>query len=136
MIGALRPLTPQHTIFGQYEGYHEVAGVAPGSTTETYAAVRLAVDFWRWADVSTVIRAGKTLPVSATEVNIRFRLAPYDIFGLDRFTANDARRFLIWPETEMGLPLIGKKPGAGWRSEVQELSFAQEPDPTCAPTIG
>jgi glucose-6-phosphate 1-dehydrogenase len=127
VIGALRPLTPQHAAFGQYEGYHEVAGVAPGSTTETYAAVRLAVDSWRWADVPIVIRAGKTLPVSATEVSIRFRRAPYDIFGLDQFAGNDALRFRIWPETAMGLSLIGKKPGAGWHPEVQELSFAQAP---------
>ena len=61
VIGALRPLTPEHTVFGQYDGYHDVDGVAPDSTTETYAAVRLAVDSWRWADVPIVIRAGKTL---------------------------------------------------------------------------
>jgi glucose-6-phosphate 1-dehydrogenase len=127
VIGALRPLSPEHTVFGQYDGYHDVAGVAPGSTTETYAAVRLSLDSWRWADVPIVIRAGKTLPVSATEVSIRFRHARYDIFGLGGLTAGNALRFRIWPETEMGLTLMGKKPGAGWHPEVEELTFAQQP---------
>ncbi len=127
VIGALRPLTPEHTVFGQYDGYHDVDGVAPDSTTETFAAVRLAVDSWRWADVPIVIRAGKTLAVTATEVSIRFRPAPYDVFGLSGVTNGNALRFRVWPETEVGLTLIGKKPGAGWVPEVEELSFAQRP---------
>ena len=61
VIEALRPLDAAHTVFGQYDGYHDVAGVAPGSTTETYAAVSLACDSWRWADVPILIRAGKSL---------------------------------------------------------------------------
>jgi len=127
VIGALRPLTAEQTVFGQYDGYHDVVGVAPGSTTETYAAVRLSLDSWRWSDVPILIRAGKTLPVTATEVAIRFRPARYDIFGLGRLNAKNALRFRIWPETEMGLTLMGKRPGAGWHAEVEELSFAQRP---------
>jgi glucose-6-phosphate 1-dehydrogenase len=127
VIGALRPLTPENTVFGQYDGYHDVAGVAPGSTTETYAAVRLSLDSWRWADVPIVIRAGKTLPVTATEVCIRFRPARYDIFELAGLSGGNALRFRIWPETAMGLTLMGKRPGAGWHAEVEELSFAQQP---------
>src|ERR1035438_8943772 len=69
LIGALRPLTPQDTVKGQYEGYLQVAGVDPKSVTETYVAVRLAADSWRWADVPILIRAGKCLPVTATEVD-------------------------------------------------------------------
>jgi glucose-6-phosphate 1-dehydrogenase len=113
-------------VFGQYDGYLDVDGVAPGSKTETYAAVRLAVDSWRWSGVPIVIRAGKTFPVTATEVNIRFRRAPYDMFRMDRLTVGNSLRFRIWPETEMGLTLIGKKPGEGWRPEVEELVFAQQ----------
>jgi glucose-6-phosphate 1-dehydrogenase len=127
VIGALRPLTPEQTVFGQYDGYHDVVGVAPGSTTETYAAVRLSLDSWRWSDVPILIRAGKTLPVTATEVAIRFRPARYDIFDLGSLNAKNALRFRIWPETEMGLTLMGKRPGAGWHAEVEELSFAQQP---------
>ena len=126
VIAALRPLTTDDAVFGQYDGYLDVPGVASGSSTETYAAVRLGVDSWRWADVPIVIRAGKTMPVTATEVHIRFRPAPYDMFGLDHLAGN-ALRFRVWPETEVGLTLAGKKPGAGWHPEVEELSFAQRP---------
>jgi glucose-6-phosphate 1-dehydrogenase len=72
VINALRPLTPEDTVRGQCEGYLEVPGVDPFSTTETYVAVRLALDSWRWAGVPILIRAGKTMPVTATEVDIRF----------------------------------------------------------------
>ncbi|MBO0832963.1 MAG: glucose-6-phosphate dehydrogenase, partial [Actinobacteria bacterium] len=82
LVGALEPLSPQATVRGQYEGYLDVAGVAAGSTTETYAAVRLAAQSWRWADVPIMIRAGKCLPVTATEVVFRFRRPPHDVFGV------------------------------------------------------
>ena len=59
VVTALSPLTPEHTVRGQYEGYHQVAGVDPKSTVETYVAVRLTADTWRWAGVPIVIRAGK-----------------------------------------------------------------------------
>src|SRR4249919_1915801 len=59
IISSLRPLDADHTVRGQYDGYLDVAGVATGSTTESFVAVRLAVDSWRWADVPIVIRAGK-----------------------------------------------------------------------------
>ena len=73
VVAALRPLTPEDTVRGQYEGYHDVAGVAADSTVESYVAVRLACDSWRWAGVPLLIRAGKTMPVTATEIDIRFR---------------------------------------------------------------
>jgi glucose-6-phosphate 1-dehydrogenase len=137
LIGALRPLTPQDTVKGQYEGYLQVAGVDPKSVTETYVAVRLAADSWRWADVPILIRAGKCLPVTATEVSVKFRRPPYDAFGLaaqiqqgqgqqDQAPANTLR-FRINPENRVGLTLIGKKPGAGWQPEAEELTFAEHP---------
>ncbi|MGH3795268.1 MAG: glucose-6-phosphate dehydrogenase [Pseudonocardiaceae bacterium] len=127
VISALRPLSAESTILGQYEGYRDVTGVDPGSTVETYVAVRLAVDSWRWAGVPVVIRAGKCLPVTATEVDIRFRRPPYDVFGLDQVPAGNALRFRIWPETETVLTLAGKKPGAQWQAQNEELTFTQQP---------
>ncbi|HVT68555.1 MAG TPA: glucose-6-phosphate dehydrogenase (NADP(+)) [Trebonia sp.] len=127
LIGALRPLTPSDVIKGQYAGYQSVAGVAAGSKTETYAAVRLAADTWRWAGVPIVIRAGKCLPITATEIFLDFKRPPHDVFGLgDAGTAN-ALRFRINPETQAALTLVGKKPGAGWSPEVQELTFIEHP---------
>lgn len=127
VVTAVRPLTPQTTVRGQYEGYREVAGVAAESTVETYVAVRLAVDSWRWADVPVIVRAGKCLPVTATEVNLHFRRPPHDVFGLDPIPAVNALRFRIWPVTELVLTLAGKKPGAGWQVLDEELAFAQQP---------
>ena len=127
VINALRPLTPADTVRGQYDGYREVAGVDPASTTESYVAVRLALDSWRWAGVPILIRAGKTLPVTATEVSIRFHQPPHDLFGVNDPAMTNALRFRIWPETRMTLALAGKKPGAGRIPQLQELSFAEEP---------
>jgi len=127
LIGALRPLTPQTTVRGQYQGYLDVAGVGAGSATETYAAIRLAADSWRWDGVPILIRAGKCLPVTATEVSIRFRRPPYDAFGLGANTADNTLRFRINPENKVTLTLAGKKPGAGWQPEPQQLTFAEHP---------
>src|SRR3954471_2189816 len=125
VIAALRPLTPEDTVRGQYEGYLDVDGVAPDSTTESFVAIRLALDSWRWAGVPMLIRAGKTMPVTATEVTIRFRPVPFDVFGAGPITINNQLRFRIWPETEIGLSLAGKVPGAQNRAELQEMVFAQ-----------
>jgi glucose-6-phosphate 1-dehydrogenase len=67
---------PAHYIRGQYDGYLDIDGVASGSTTETYAAMRLEIDNWRWAGVPWFIRTGKRLPVTATEVRLVFRRPP------------------------------------------------------------
>jgi glucose-6-phosphate 1-dehydrogenase len=126
VISALRPLTPADAVRGQYEGYHDVEGVDPASTVETYVAVRLALDSWRWAGVPILIRAGKTMPVTATEVSIRFRPVPFDVFGVGRSRLKNTLRFRIWPNTEIGLALAGKKPGAGREPQLQDLVFAED----------
>jgi glucose-6-phosphate 1-dehydrogenase len=127
LISAVRPLTERDVVRGQYEGYLQVDGVAPHSTVETFVAVRLGIDSWRWAGVPVLIRAGKCMPVTATEVSVRFQHAPLDIFGLDPLPDNNTLRFRVWPETEVGVSLAGKKPGAGWEPQTQELVFAQRP---------
>jgi glucose-6-phosphate 1-dehydrogenase len=125
VIVALRPLTPEDTVRGQYEGYLDVDGVAADSTTESFVAVRLALDSWRWTGVPLLIRAGKTMPVTATEITIRFKPVPFDVFGVGPIRIKNQLRFRIWPETELGLSLAGKIPGAGNRVELQEMVFAQ-----------
>jgi len=67
---------PKRYVRGQYAGYREIVGVAPRSTTETYAALRLEVDNWRWAGVPFFIRTGKRLPVTQTEVRLVFKHPP------------------------------------------------------------
>jgi glucose-6-phosphate 1-dehydrogenase len=125
LIGALRPLSGDDTIRGQYEGYLDVNGVAKDSTTETYVAVRTSVDSWRWSGVPIVIRAGKTLPVTASEISIRFRRPPHDVFGLMPSALANQLRFRIYPDAEVGLTLIGKKPGAGWNPQAEDVTFSE-----------
>jgi glucose-6-phosphate 1-dehydrogenase len=126
VIDALRPLTRDDVVKGQYAGYREVNGVETDSMTETYVAAGTMLNSWRWADVPIIIRAGKALPVTATEVVVRFRRAPYDVFGLDIESTNQLR-FRIWPHAETGLRLAGKEPGVGRRPQLQELAFSRQP---------
>jgi glucose-6-phosphate 1-dehydrogenase len=72
----VRPADPAKYVRGQYEGYRDVDGVADDSTTETYAAVELEIDDWRWWGVPFFIRAGKYLPTRETEVNVVFHRPP------------------------------------------------------------
>jgi len=80
VLRAMRPCQRDALVRGQYIGYRDEPGVAPDSDTETYAALRLYIDSWRWADVPFLIRTGKRLPVTATEVMVRFRRPPTRIF--------------------------------------------------------
>src|SRR5215470_5226886 len=127
LISSLTPLTPQTTVRGQYEGYLDVKGVAPHSTVETFVACSTQSDSWRWAGVPIVIRVGKTMPVTATEVTVRFKHPPRDLFGLAPLPHRNELRFRVWPETAVSLLLAGKKPGVGWEPESQDLTFAQHP---------
>src|SRR6185312_3536112 len=79
MVGAYRAMPaadPAHYVRGQYEGYREIDGVDPSSTTETYAALRLQVENWRWSGVPFFLRTGKCLPVTQTELRVVFRRPP------------------------------------------------------------
>ena len=73
---AMPEADPAHYVRGQYEGYRDIDGVAPDSTTETYAALRLEIDNWRWSGVPFFIRTGKRLPTTQTELRIVFRRPP------------------------------------------------------------
>ena len=73
---AIRPADPAHYVRGQYDGYLDVDGVAPGSTTETYAAMRLEVENWRWAGVPFLLRTGKFLATTQTELRLIFKNPP------------------------------------------------------------
>jgi glucose-6-phosphate 1-dehydrogenase len=127
LIAALAPLDAKTTVRGQYEGYLDVAGVAPRSTTETYVALRTEADSWRWAGVPIMIRAAKCMPVTATEVTFRFHRPPQDAFGLgDKARANELR-VRIHPNDMTSLCLTGKQPGKGWEPQHQDLVFSEPP---------
>ena len=124
VISALRPLTAEDTVKGQYQGYLDVDGVDPKSTTETYVAVRTECDTWRWGGVPVVIRAAKCMPVTATEVDIKFKQPPHDVFGVE--PVGNSLRFRIWPETAVTMELAGKKPGGGMEPTQELLTFSGE----------
>jgi glucose-6-phosphate 1-dehydrogenase len=124
IIGALDPLSPDTTVRGQYDGYLSVRGVAPGSSTETYVAVRLSAQSWRWADVPILIRAGKCLPVTATEVVFRFRRPPHDVFGLGAEGGANQLRVRIYPDDQVGVTVVGKKPGPDMAPQLRELAYS------------
>jgi glucose-6-phosphate 1-dehydrogenase len=76
VFAAMPAARPSHYVRGQYDGYRQVAGVAAGSNVETYVALRLEVDNWRWSGVPFFLRSGKSLPVSQTEVRLVFKKPP------------------------------------------------------------
>ncbi len=128
VIGALSTLTPETTIRGQYEGYRDVAGVDPHSSVETFVAIRLNLDNWRWSGVPILIRAGKCLPLTATEVTVRFKRPPHDVFGIQLGSdAINALRFRVNPAARVSVTVSGKKPGAGWQPQPETLTFAEQP---------
>jgi glucose-6-phosphate 1-dehydrogenase len=108
---AMRPLGPEDVVRGQFAGYRQENGVAPESTVETFAAVRLFVDSWRWADVPFYIRAGKCLPVTANEVFVTLRRPPYSLFRDVTLAAPNHVRFRLSPHVVLELGARAKRPG-------------------------
>jgi glucose-6-phosphate 1-dehydrogenase len=134
VIGALSALSPETTVRGQYDGYTSVTGVDPHSSVETFVAVRLSLDSWRWSGVPIMIRAGKCLPLTATEVSIRFHRPPHDVFGIELDSnAVNALRFRINPAARVSITVSGKKPGAGWQPQPETLTFAEQPSSDMRP---
>lgn len=118
VLRAVRPLARTDVVRGQYRGYRDEPGVAPDSTVETYAALSMCVDSWRWAGVPVLIRAGKRLATTATEIVVRFRRPPHELF--DEGTPNHVR-FQIGPRLEIALAARSKRPGDGMTGDSLEL---------------
>jgi glucose-6-phosphate 1-dehydrogenase len=114
----IRPLTTTNLVRGQYRGYRDEDGVASDSRTETFAAVRFEIDSWRWAGVPFLIRTGKCLPVTATEVLIKLKQPPPSKAA----PGSNYFRFRLGPELYLGLGATIKHPGAGMDSMPIELS--------------
>jgi len=133
VLRAIRPLDSQNVVRGQYRGYRQTPGVAEDSQIETYAAVRLFVDSWRWADVPFYIRAGKCLPVTATEVVVEFRRPPREVFGELVPTLSSHLRLRLSGEVVIALGLRVKVPGERMAGEDVELIVTRSPGETMTP---
>ena len=132
LLKAIRPLTPDGIVRGQYNGYRAVPGVAAGSTVETFVAVKLFIDTWRWAGVPVFIRAGKLLPVTATEVIVEFKRPPRETFGEIVPSSSSHMRMRVSPDISIGLGVRVKIPGERMVGNdvelmVQRQAAADEP---------
>ena len=115
------PLGPADLVRGQFHGYRNEPGVAADSQTETFVALRLAIESWRWAGVPFLIRAGKSLPVTATEVLVKLREPP---LGKLPPGANYLR-LRLGPQISLSLGARVKRPGLEMASMPVELSFVK-----------
>ncbi|MFO1475579.1 MAG: glucose-6-phosphate dehydrogenase [Verrucomicrobiota bacterium] len=125
VLKAMRPLEPQNLVRGQFKGYLDEPGVKPGSTMETFAALKLEVDSWRWRGVPFYIRAGKSLPVTCTELMVRLRQPPtmYCNYPLQ----SNHLRFRISPDVVIGMGFNVVKPLDESDSDLQEICGASHP---------
>ena len=121
LFRAIRPLRAEDVVRGQFRGYRAERGVAADSQVETFVALRLAIDNWRWAGVPFHIRAGKCLPLTATEVRVDLKAPPIDVF--DHVAPGDANyfRFRLSPEVVISAGARVKKPGGAMHGESIEL---------------
>jgi glucose-6-phosphate 1-dehydrogenase len=129
VFAAMADADPKHYVRGQYDGYRDIDGVRANSDTETYAALRLEIDSWRWSGVPFFIRTGKRLPVTQTELRLVFRQAPRLPFIPSGRRRPQPSQLVLRIDPHSGIRMIldavrADKPGA---SEIElEMEFARE----------
>jgi glucose-6-phosphate 1-dehydrogenase len=121
---AIRPLTPEDLVRGQFAGYHREQGVAPDSKVETFAALRISIESWRWEGVPFFIRAGKSLPLTATEVVVELKRSPLArvVPGRPNYV-----RLRLGPQVSIALGVQVQRPGRRWATQEEELSVVRHP---------
>jgi glucose-6-phosphate 1-dehydrogenase len=127
ILKAVRPIAPEDIVRGQFKGYRQEEGVAPDSDVETFAAVRLFIDTWRWAGVPFYIRAGKCMPVTSTEVVVTFQRPPRETFAEQAPGSPNRLRFRLSPEVVIALGMRVKLPGERMEGEDVELIASHQP---------
>jgi glucose-6-phosphate 1-dehydrogenase len=125
VLKAIPPLESKDLVRGQFRGYRQEKGVAPDSQVETFAALRLEIDSWRWKGVPFYIRAGKCLPVTCAEITVRLRQPPtmYEQYNL---TPNYFR-FRISPEVTLALGMNAIAPGEDTVNQSVEMIVSRQP---------
>ncbi len=126
---AMPAADPKDTVRGQYAGYQDIEGVEPGSDTETFVALRLEIENWRWAGVPILVRAGKVLPKTATEIVIRLQRVPHLQWGRHRLDSpgHDDIVLRIGRQAGVSVYLRAKSPGKEASRPVSlDLDFAEE----------
>jgi glucose-6-phosphate 1-dehydrogenase len=120
VLQAIEPLNTDDVVRGQFRGYRSEKGVAPESKTETFVALRLGINSWRWQGVPFYIRAGKCMPVTCTEIMIRLRRPPDIFHGASGIRANHFR-FRISPNVTIAHGMMVKSADAAMSGEPVEL---------------
>ena len=125
---AMRPLTPDDVVRGQYRGYRSEPGVAKGSDVETYCALRLFIDSWRWGGVPFYLRSGKCLPETVAEIVVELKPPPQKLFDDAATTAGGANylRFRLSPKTAVALAARVKRAGKEFLGDQRELYLMDE----------
>jgi glucose-6-phosphate 1-dehydrogenase len=126
LFRAIRPIDPKNIVRGQFKGYRDEKGVAADSQVETFAALRLEIDTWRWAGVPFYLRAGKCLPITATEVIVNLKPPPLPIFGPHQGKIPNYYRFRLSPEVVIGTGAAVKQIGEEMSGEAVELTVRHE----------
>jgi glucose-6-phosphate 1-dehydrogenase len=125
---AMRPLTADDVVRGQYDGYRKEGDVAADSDVETFCALRLFIDSWRWSGVPWYLRSGKLLPTTAAEVLVQLKPPPQKLFddsGPGHGRANYLR-FKLQPIAAIGLAARVKRPGQGFLGDLRELYLCED----------
>jgi glucose-6-phosphate 1-dehydrogenase len=121
LFRAMRPLDPKEVVRGQFKGYRDEPGVAKNSQIETFAALQLHIDTWRWADVPFYIRTGKCLALSATEVTVTLKRPPLSVFDPNETMPRNYFRLRLSPEVVISEGALVKRNGEQMHGEPVEL---------------
>jgi glucose-6-phosphate 1-dehydrogenase len=125
LFRAVREADPAHYVRGQYDGYRSIDGVAPDSATETYAALRLEIENWRWSGVPFFIRTGKRLPVTQTELRLVFKHPPR--LGFRAFDDVEANQLIVKLDPSTGIRLeLEAHRADGVGTIALDMEFAEE----------
>ena len=126
VLSSTRPVAPQDIVRAQYLGYCDAVGVAPGSQTPTFSALKLNIDNWRWKDVPFYLRSGKAMPRKASEITIEFKSPPHLMFDLldddDGFTSN-ILSMCIQPDEGIHLKFEAKVPDSSQATRSVNMDF-------------
>jgi glucose-6-phosphate 1-dehydrogenase len=127
LFRAVAEAEPANYVRGQYDGYRDIAGVAPESTTETYAALRLEIENWRWSGVPFFIRTGKRLPVTQTELRLVFKRPPQLGFGLAGAAESNQLVVKLDPSTGIRFQLDAHRADVARVAPIElDMEFADE----------
>ena len=128
VLKAIAPIEEKAIVRGQFRGYQSESGVAGGSRTETFAALKLEVNSWRWQGVPFYIRAGKQMPVTCTEILVRLRRPP-DVYHADSLEQNHIR-MRISPDVGVALGMMVMKADKDSEGQAVEMVASHHPEAT------